>query len=87
MSAEAATPEGVIAEIQRILEVDLSITTPITAETDVLNQLALDSLALVTVIVGLEDRFKIALTEEDAAGVKTVGDLAALVVAKKSAKP
>jgi acyl carrier protein len=43
-------------------------------------RLTLDSLSAVVLAVGLEDRYRIRLREEDTAGLQTVRDLAALVV-------
>jgi acyl carrier protein len=45
--------------------------------------LQLDSVGLLTLVVGLEDRFRVALAEEDAAGVRTVQDLIALVAKRR----
>lgn len=42
----------------------------------------LDSLQLLTLVVAVEDRFRIALSEEDAAGTRTLPDLARLVAAR-----
>ena len=43
---------------------------------------ALDSMALLGLAVAVEDRFRIALTEEDAASARTLSELAALVAAR-----
>lgn len=45
-----------------------------------------DSLDLVELVMGLEERFDISVPEEDLEGVTTVGDAADLVVAKVSAR-
>ena len=50
---------------------------------DLVSDLQLDSVGLLTLVVGLEDRFRVALKEEDAAAVRTVGDLAALVLRRR----
>jgi acyl carrier protein len=42
--------------------------------------LKLDSVGALTLAVALEDRFRVLLTDEDAAAVETVGDLVRLVV-------
>jgi len=41
--------------------------------------LRLDSLRLLTLAVEVEDRFRVALDEEDEAAIETVGDLVAVV--------
>ncbi|GAO03913.1 acyl carrier protein [Anaeromyxobacter sp. PSR-1] len=42
----------------------------------------LDSLARLSLVVAVEDRFRIALDDEGALAVRTLGDLARLVVAR-----
>ncbi len=42
----------------------------------------LDSLALLALVVAVEDRFHVAVTDEDAARTRTLEDLARLVVAR-----
>lgn len=42
----------------------------------------LDSLALLALVVAVEDRFHVALTDDDAAATRTLEDLARLVVAR-----
>ena len=43
-----------------------------------------DSLDLVELVMGLEERFDVSIPEEDLEGVATVGDAVALVLAKAS---
>jgi acyl carrier protein len=43
---------------------------------------ALDSLALLALVVAVEDRFRVILTDDDAASARTLGDLARLVAAR-----
>ena len=42
----------------------------------------LDSLALLSLVVAVEDRFRVVLTEEDAAGARSLADLARRVAAR-----
>ncbi|MFT3912818.1 MAG: acyl carrier protein [Anaeromyxobacteraceae bacterium] len=46
---------------------------------------ALDSLQRLSLVVAVEDRFRIVLSEEDAAGTRTLADLARLVVLRADA--
>jgi acyl carrier protein len=46
----------------------------------------LDSLALLGLVVAVEDRFHVALTDDDAAATRTLADLARLVVARAPAE-
>ncbi|HYG66703.1 MAG TPA: phosphopantetheine-binding protein [Anaeromyxobacteraceae bacterium] len=45
---------------------------------------SLDSLALLSLVVAVEDRFRVILTEEDAAVTRTLDDLARLVASRAS---
>ena len=71
--------DEVVNEIARVLREDLGFSRAPRPEDDLVNDLQLDSVGLLTLVVGLEDRFRVALHEEDAAAVRTVADLAALV--------
>jgi acyl carrier protein len=42
----------------------------------------LDSMALLALVVAVEDRFHVVLTDDDAAGTRTLADLARLVAAR-----
>lgn len=45
---------------------------------------ALDSLALLSLVVAVEDRFRVILTDDDAAAARTLDELARLVAARAS---
>lgn len=47
---------------------------------------ALDSLALLSLVVAVEDRFRVILTDEDAATTRTLEELARLVAARASSE-
>lgn len=70
----------VTAEIARVLREELGLSREVKPGDDLVTDLQLDSVGLLTLVVGLEDRFRIALQEEDASRVRTVAELAALVV-------
>jgi acyl carrier protein len=76
----------VLAEIRRIAREELEWKGTVEPEHDLLRDLQLDSLGLTVMAVGLENRFRICLSEEDAQGVRTVEDLARLV-AERAAAP
>jgi acyl carrier protein len=46
----------------------------------------LDSLALLSLVVAVEDRFRILLTDEDAATARSLSDLARIVAARSTEK-
>lgn len=75
--------DEVMGEIGRVLREELGLSRPPRPEDDLVSDLQLDSVGLLTLVVGLEDRFRVALKEEDAAAVRTVRDLAALVVRRR----
>lgn len=72
-----------LGEIRRVLREELGLSREVRVEDDLVADLQLDSVALLTLVVGLEDRFRIALEEQDAAAVRTVRDLAALVESRR----
>ena len=76
---DTPTEEQVLQEIRRLAAVELEIGHPIEADHHLLEDLRLDSLGLTVVAVGLEDRFRVKLTEEDSARISTVRDLARVV--------
>jgi acyl carrier protein len=71
--------DEVADEIRRVLRDELGLARDPQPADDLLLDLQLDSVGLLTLVVALEDRFRIILSEEDAAGVRTVADLNALV--------
>ena len=77
-----ATELEVLEAVRTIAHDELEMERPITPEDDLLDDLALDSLGLTVLAVGLENRFRVKLSEEDATGVRTVGDLAQHVAAR-----
>jgi acyl carrier protein len=66
-------------EIRRVASDELLLPRAPQPDDDLVLDLHLDSVGLLTLVVALEDRFRVKLAEEDAASVRTVDDLAALV--------
>jgi acyl carrier protein len=79
--------DEVLGEIRRVLRDELGIGREPRPDDDLIADLQLDSVGLLTLVVGLEDRFRVALEEEDAAAVRTVSDLAALVLRRRGEAP
>lgn len=73
-----ATAE-ILEAIARIGREHLGWSGPVSPEMRLIEDLKLDSVHLMTLAVHVENRFRIALDEEDEAGLETVGDLAAAV--------
>lgn len=87
-SPAGAGPESfdaVVEVIRNIMRRELGFAGEVEAGHAMVRDLGLDSLGLLTLAVGLENRFRLRLDDVDAAGVETVGDLAALVVRRSSA--
>ncbi len=77
----------VVAEIRRILGEELEWKGAVEPSHNLLKDLQLDSLGLTVLAVGLENRFRVKLSEEDAAGIVTVADLASLVSRRVAETP
>jgi len=75
--------DEVLREIGRVLRDELGQVREPRPDDDLIADLQLDSVGLLTLVVGLEDRFRVALHEEDAASVRTIGELAALVLRRR----
>ena len=78
----AETEQEVLAEIRRIAAEELEWMGTVEPSHDLVRDLQLDSLGLTVMAVGLENRFRIKLSEEDAQGIHTVEDLAKLVATR-----
>ena len=72
----------VVDEIARIAAAELGYSGRVDPALRLAADLGVDSIGAVVLAVGLEDRFRVALSEEDTEGVVTVGDLAAVVVSR-----
>ena len=71
--------QEVLDEIQRILTVTLEATETVTPADRLAHCEVMDSLGLITLAVGLENRFRVKLSEQDAPGLETFGDVIRLV--------
>lgn len=71
--------DEILEEIRRITREELALSREVREGDDLVADLQLDSVGLLTLVVGLEDKFRVALKEEDAATVRTVRDLVVLV--------
>ena len=70
----------VAAEIRRIVRDDLHARVEFGDDDELAARL--DSLALLSLVVAVEDRFRVVLTEEDAATARSLADLSRLVAAR-----
>lgn len=72
------TREAIVERIQGIFSECLSIAN-VSESTHLFEDLKLDSIQQITLVVEIENRFRIRLDEGDEAGIATVRDLADLV--------
>jgi acyl carrier protein len=80
-----ASEAEVLDTIRSIARTELELEQPVEPGDDLLADLGLDSLGLTILAVGLENRFRVRLSQEDAVGLRTVGDLTKLVVQRAEA--
>ncbi|MHB1096562.1 MAG: acyl carrier protein [Gemmatimonadaceae bacterium] len=71
--------DAVLQEIQRICDAELQLVRPVAPEMQLVRDLGLDSLGAMILAVGLEDRYRVRLNEQDATALVSVADLIALV--------
>ena len=55
----------------------------ITLESEIIKDLGADSLDIVEMLMGLEEEFGIEVSEDEAVALRTVGDIVAVIDAKK----
>ena len=77
-----ALEDSVLAEVRRIFATELERAEPVELSHQLLAELHVDSLAAIVIAVGLENRFRVKLSEEDTVGVVTVADLVKRVAAR-----
>ena len=75
----AETPDVILDEVRRIMTQEMGAPGSVSLDTDLAGFPELDSLGLITLAVGLEDRFRVKLTGADAQEIVTVRDLVGLI--------
>jgi acyl carrier protein len=78
-------PVEIAAEIRRIVREQLELDWHGSDAEELAS--ALDSLALLSLVVAVEDRFRITITEEDGASARSLSDLALVVARKLEQRP
>lgn len=69
----------ILAEIRRVVAVELEGARPVELDSDLAADLKVDSVGALVIAVSLEDRFRVKLTGDDAGNLVTVRDLVELV--------
>ena len=69
----------ILQELNRIAKKELDFDGQIEPAMSLKSDLKLDSMGMIIVAVGLENKFRVKLEEQDSGDLSTVGDLLALV--------
>lgn len=72
--------DTVLREVVAFLEIQTKGRIPISADTDMAKDLNLDSLAVMDLLMALEDKFDVSLPLNNLAEIRTVSDLASSIV-------
>jgi acyl carrier protein len=65
--------------VKKVLREHLQIVSSVDPETDLFQDLELDSVKQLTLVVELENHFRICFDEGDEEGLRTIGDIVALI--------
>lgn len=76
------TAQEILGEIERLAAEHLDIDKKILPEMDLVEDLGLDSLKLLTLAVQVENRFRICIDSEDEEKIRSVADLISVIDAR-----
>jgi acyl carrier protein len=79
LGADERVADLTLREISRAAEAVLGRPVELTSRTDIARDLAIDSLALMNIVMELEDKFDLSIPLDRMAVVETVGELASVV--------
>ena len=82
MVGRAPDDEAILAAIADVARRHLSWNGTLRPDERLVDALALESIRLLTLVVELENHFRICLDEQDEAGIDTVSDLVAAIRSK-----
>lgn len=77
----------VLAELEQIAAEQFGVRKSLRLEDDLIRDLDLDSVQLITLAVAVEERFRIALPFETSARIRTIGDLCHIVSREAGSPP
>ena len=77
--SESILKSQILEELRRIAKRELEFEGAIEPAMTLKKDLALDSMGMIVVAVGLENKFRVRLNEEDGGDLSTVSDLLSLV--------
>ena len=73
------THDEILAGVREVIRRHLQVSAPVTAETHLSSDLQLDSLKQLTLVVELENHFRVRFDSGDEEGLETVGDVVRLI--------
>lgn len=79
--------QQILEELVRIAAEKLGRTEEISEDTRLAEDLRLDSLALLTLAIEIENHFRLLLDEEGVAGIETVGEIVDAIEAAQQSEP
>ena len=77
--SQSAVTDLTVHQIQQAVELVLGRSVTIDRDTDIARDLAVDSLALMNIVMELEDAFDVSMPLDRLATVQTIGDLADII--------
>lgn len=77
--SQSAVTDLTVHQIQQAVELVLGRAVTIDRDTDIARDLAVDSLALMNIVMELEDAFDVSMPLDRLAMVQTIGDLADII--------
>jgi len=73
------TPQQILKGVREVIREHLKVSSLVTNETHLLRDLQLDSLKQLTLVVELENHFRVRFDSGDEEGLETVGDIVRLI--------
>lgn len=73
------TEQEILQRVRHVMQEHLQVANPIGLETDLFRDLQLDSLKQLTLIVELENQFRVCFDTGDEEGLRTVRDVVHLI--------
>ena len=80
------TRQEILETIQELARTHLDHTEPVTLDQDLIEDLRLDSLKLLTLAVQVENHFQICIDSDTEAAIRTIGDLVSVIERQLSEK-
>jgi acyl carrier protein len=79
--------EAILERLRAVARDAVGVDAPLAPATDLVADLALDSVKQLELVVAVENEFAICLDGDDEAGLATVGDLVALIARRIAEDP